>query len=125
VYLTASAKGKIERPYRWLQDRIVRTCAREGIKTIKGAGEVLSYEVDRYNNHQIQSTTREIPVLRFQRALKDRRSLFGEFTLFPPFESTKDIFCLRTERTVNSYRRISINNLEIKIQTAYSSPRYG
>jgi hypothetical protein len=44
--LSPQAKGKIERPYRWLQDRIVRTCAREGIKTIKGAGEVLSYEVD-------------------------------------------------------------------------------
>ena len=25
--LSPQAKGKIERPYRWLQDRIVRTCA--------------------------------------------------------------------------------------------------
>jgi hypothetical protein len=25
--LSAQAKGKIERPYRWLQDRIVRTCS--------------------------------------------------------------------------------------------------
>lgn len=29
--LSPQAKGKIERPYEWLQDRIVRTCAREGI----------------------------------------------------------------------------------------------
>ena len=29
--LSPQAKGKIERPYRWLQDRIVRTCAREGV----------------------------------------------------------------------------------------------
>jgi L-rhamnose mutarotase len=27
--LSAQAKGKIERPYRWLQDRVVRTCARD------------------------------------------------------------------------------------------------
>ena len=27
--LSAQAKGKIERPYRWLQDPIVRTCALE------------------------------------------------------------------------------------------------
>ena len=27
--LSPQAKGKIERPYRWLQDRTVRTCARE------------------------------------------------------------------------------------------------
>jgi len=24
--LSPQAKGKVERPYRWLQDRIVRTC---------------------------------------------------------------------------------------------------
>ena len=113
--LSPQAKGKIERPYRWLQDRIVRTCAREGIKSIKKVEEVLRYEVDRYNNHQVHSTTREIPALRFQRALNDKKSLFREFTLFPPFESTKDIFCLRTERTVNSYRKISINNLVLKV----------
>ncbi len=113
--LSPQAKGKIERPYRWLQDRLVRTCAREGIKSIKKVEEVLRYEVDRYNNHQVHSTTREIPALRFQRALNDKKSLFREFTLFPPFESTKDIFCLRTERTVNSYRKISINNLVLKV----------
>ncbi len=27
--LSPEAKGKIERPYRWVQDRIVRTCAIE------------------------------------------------------------------------------------------------
>ena len=29
--LSPQAKGKVERPYRWLQDRIVRTAAREKI----------------------------------------------------------------------------------------------
>ena len=33
----------------------------------------------------------------------------------PPFRSTKDIFCLRVDRMVNSYRKISINNLELKV----------
>lgn len=32
--LSPQAKGKVERPYGWLQDRIVRTCARENIKTL-------------------------------------------------------------------------------------------
>ncbi|MCK4790846.1 MAG: hypothetical protein KAV87_44330 [Desulfobacteraceae bacterium] len=32
-----------------------------------------------------------------------------------PYQSTKDIFCLRAERVVNSYRRISFNNLELNI----------
>ena len=33
----------------------------------------------------------------------------------PPFLSSKDIFCLRVERVVNSYRKISFNNLEFRI----------
>jgi len=36
----------------------------------------------------------------------------------PPFLSTKDIFCLRADRMVNSYRKVSINNLELKVASA-------
>ncbi len=39
--LSPQAKGKIERPYRWLQDRMVRTCAKEHITEIKDAKKVL------------------------------------------------------------------------------------
>lgn len=113
--LSPQARGKIERPYGWLQDRIVRGCAREGIKTVGEARQLLRYEMNRYNNHQIHSTTGEIPALRFERALKERRTLFREFLVPPPYESTKDIFCLRVQRTVNAYRKISISNLELKV----------
>jgi hypothetical protein len=64
--LSPQAKGKIERPYRWLQDRLVRTCAREGIRTIDAARDVLRYEVHRYNQHQVHSTTGEIPILKIR-----------------------------------------------------------
>jgi len=111
--LSPQAKGKIERPYQWLQDRIVRTCARYDVRNIKQGREVLGYELDRYNNRQVHSTTEEIPSLRFQRAREEKRSLFREFMVPPPFQSTKDIFCLRAERTVNAYRKISFNNLEL------------
>lgn len=47
--LSPQARGKIERPYRWLQDRIVRTCAREGIEAIQQGREVLENEIKRYN----------------------------------------------------------------------------
>lgn len=36
----------------------------------------------------------------------------------PPFKSTKDIFCLRVDRMVNSYRKVSINNLELRVPKA-------
>jgi hypothetical protein len=116
--LSPQAKGKVERPYGWLQDRIVRTCARENIKEIRGAREVLRYEMDRYNRHQVHSATREIPDFRFYNALNDKKTLFRQFTLPPPFESTKDVFCLRAERMINSYRKVSLNKLELKVSGA-------
>jgi transposase len=116
--LSPQAKGKIERPYGWLQDRLVRTCVRENITDIRGAQKILNQEVRRYNYRQVHSTTLEIPHLRFKRALKDKKSLFREFQINPPFESTKDIFCLRTTRCIDAYRKISINNLQLKVHNA-------
>jgi len=113
--LSAQAKGKIERPYRWLQDRIVRTCAREGIKDITDAREVLDTELKRYNSYQVHSTTGEIPDIRFYRAIDEKRSLFRDFIIPGPFVSTKDIFALRDDRVVNAYRKISINRLELSV----------
>ena len=113
--MTAFVKGKIERPYRWLQDRIVRTCAREGIKDISDARKVLDTELKRYNSYQLHSTTGEIPDIRFYRAIDEKRSLFREFIIPSPFESTKDIFALRDDRVVNAYRKISINRLKLSV----------
>lgn len=47
--LSPQAKGKVERPYGWLQDRIVRTCALENLSSLEEARAVLREEVDRYN----------------------------------------------------------------------------
>ncbi len=83
--LSPQAKGKIERPYGWLQDHLIRTCVREDIADIKLAQQILRQEVHRYNYRQVHSTTQEIPYFRFQRALKEKRSLFREFRIPPPF----------------------------------------
>lgn len=116
--LSPQAKGKIERPYRWMQDRIVRTCAREGIETIEEAGKVLENEATRYNYHQVHSTTGEVPILRFERAIKEKKSLFREFTIPSPYSSIKDIFCLRAKRIVDPYHKISLDNLKFKVHKA-------
>jgi len=114
--LSPQAKGKIERPYGWLQDRIVRTCARDNVTTISQAREVLQAEKHRYNYRQVHTTTGEVPIMRFRRALREKRTLFREFEVPPPFRSTKDIFSLKAERVVDQYRRISFNNLEFKLE---------
>ena len=36
----------------------------------------------------------------------------------PAFKSTKGIFCLKVNRMVDSYRKVSINNLELKVPGA-------
>jgi len=111
--LSPAAKGKVERPYGWLQDRIVRTCAIEKITTIDDARAVLKEELNRYNNHQVHSTTGEVPSIRFARARKEGNSLFRPFALPKPYTSTKDVFCLRETRRVNGYRKISLSNHDI------------
>jgi len=116
--LSPQAKGKVERPYRWIQDRLVRTCYRDNIRDIKEAQLILNHLVQKYNYRIVHSTTGEIPYIRFQRAIREKRSLFREFRIIPPFLSSKDIFCLRVERMVNPYRKVSINNLELKVPGA-------
>ena len=113
--LSAQAKGKVERPYRWLQDRIVRTCALEHITAIEDGRVVLKEELDRYNNHQVHSTTGEIPRIRFANALTAGNSLFRPFALPKPYTTPKDVFCLRETRIVNGYCRISLFNHEIEV----------
>ena len=113
--LSPQAKGKIERPFRWLQDRIVRTCALESISSCEEARLVLQAEVERYNYHQVHSTTGEIPAIRFERAKTSGNSLFRPFYLPKPYSSLKDVFCLHATRTLNGYRKVSLGGMEIEI----------
>jgi len=113
--LSPQAKGKVERPYRWLQDRIVRTCALEKLTSLEDVRSVLKEEVERYNHHQVHSTTGEIPDIRFAKATQLGNSLFRPFVLPKPYISPKDVFCLRDSRIVDGYRRISVFNKTIEI----------
>jgi hypothetical protein len=113
--LSPQAKGKVERPYRWLQDRIVRTCALEKLAGLEEVRAVLQAEVERYNNHQVHSTTGEIPRIRFEKARQAGNSLFRPFALPQPYTSHKDVFCLHSTRRVNGYRKIAFINQEIEV----------
>lgn len=113
--LSPQAKGKIERPYGWIQDHLVRTCVRENVTTLQLARKVLAEEVKQYNYKRVHSITEEIPYQRFQKALKAKQSLFREFKLPPIFKSPKDIFCLRLQRMTDAYRKVSISNIPVKV----------
>jgi len=133
--LSPQAKGKAERPYQWLQDHLVRTCVREGITKIDDGRKVLKQEMEKYNYKWVHSTTKEIPIVRFERAKRENKSLFREFKLEPPYKSVKDIFCLRDTRIVDAYRRVHFKNIILDIPEAtpgqkvdlkiYPDPRTG
>jgi len=82
---------------------------------IEDAQKVLANEISRYNYKQVHSTTGEVPYFRFKNAIINKTSLFREFALIAPYKSTKDIFALRLSRIIDAYRRVSINNLKIKL----------
>lgn len=113
--LSPQAKGKIERPYQWLQDRTVRRCAKDHVVKFPEVRQIFKEEINRYNTKQVHSTTREIPIMRLEAALNQNRTMFRPFAIPKPFESTKDIFALRTTRTVNHYQKISLHNLMFDI----------
>jgi transposase len=113
--MSPEAKGKIERPYRWLQDRIVRSCAKAGIIDLTDARDILHREVERYNTKQVHSTTGEIPVVRFKRAEREGNTVFRKLELPKPYHSQKDIFCLKEERVVNGYNQFLWRNQPHKL----------
>jgi len=116
--LSPQAKGKVERPYRWIQDHLVRICMREGIKDIKEARTILKQEIKEYNHKRVHSTTKEIPYIRFQRAKREGQTLFRAFEVPKPYKSVRDIFCYRINRRVDGYRKVSINNNKYRVNKA-------
>ena len=118
--LSPQAKGKIERPYGWLQDHLVRTCIRENVKDIKYAQRILNFERDRYNYKLVHSTTLEIPSMRFNSALRTKKSLFRDWSIPKPFLSLRDIFALRCNRFIDNYHCVYIKPLHVKLSNVES-----
>jgi hypothetical protein len=113
--LSPQAKGKVERPYRWLQERIVRMAVKQNIKNIAGLRIILKELINTYNAKWVHSTTKEIPIVRFENAIRQNKSLFKIFKPESSEQTIDDIFCLRMQRVVDSYRKISLDGLELRV----------
>lgn len=116
--LSPQAKGKIERPYRWIQDNLTRMCARKNVTDIRIAQRILNTLIKDYNERWVHSTTKEIPIKRFENARADGLSLFRSFSIPLPFTSVNDIFAIRLSRRTDAYRRISIKGKVIRFNGA-------
>ena len=115
--LSPQAKGKIERPYRWMQDRLVRIAMKESLTTLEEMREALRHLVDLYNNQWVHSTTKETPIVRFENALN------GNCSPFKPLSQgidTRDQFCLVFKRTTDGYRSLSFDGIGFRLPNARS-----
>jgi len=101
--------------YGWLQDHLIRTCVREDIADIKPAQQVLRQEVHRYNLPPGSLNHQEIPYFRFQRALREKRSLFRSSKSRPPSNPQKISFAPDGSNRRPFIRYISINSLQFKV----------
>jgi hypothetical protein len=115
--LSAQAKGKVERPYQWIQDHIVRRCVSDRVTSMSDGQKILNEEVKEYNYKRIHSTTAEVPYYRFQNALKEGNSLWRKYEVPKPFLSHKDIFCIRFHRQADGYRRNSLKTMQLKVNS--------
>lgn len=121
LYATSpQAKGKIERPYRWLQDHLVRRFVDERVTSIDVANLILTDEIREYNQTRVHSITEEIPNIRLNTCIHEGKSLFRPLTTPTHLESVADIFSLRFYRQTDGYRRITINNLKFQIKGAHT-----
>lgn len=109
------AKGKVESKFKYLQGRVVRRCAKQQAKTIEEAQRILDEEVKYYNEHKKHHITCETPKERWNKALKEGRSVLR---LCPnPY---KDIFCLEYTKRLDAHGRTTVKGIEIQLKKASS-----
>lgn len=111
---SANAKGKVERPFRYLQDRLCRRMAKEQVHDMKHAQEILDEEILYHNHHKIHSTTKQIPADRLQHSLDNKTTLIRKWDS-QKYPEQKDIFCLHATRVCDKFQRISYKGQKIKI----------
>lgn len=87
-------KGKIERLFRFMQDRLVNELEEAGVKTIAEANKYLKKWIEWYNHAHLHSITKQIPNERYL-AKNAFRPLPGDVDL-------EQIFCLKFEHKVKA-----------------------
>jgi len=95
----AKSKGKIEKPFDYYQRRLPQECERYKVKTISEAMKILADLVHFYDTKRFHMETGEIPIERWNRAIKDGRSKLR------PLQENIDldaIFSLHFQRSVYS-----------------------
>jgi len=101
-------KGKIERLFRFMQDRLVNELQLSKVSTIDEANKMLQRWVTWYNNCHLHSVTKEIPAARFKKN--------AAFSKLPKNISLESIFCIKHTRKVKADNTISFEGKTYQIE---------
>lgn len=93
----AKSKGKIEKPFDYYQRRLPQECERYNVKTVKEAMKILTDLVYFYDNKRVHMETDEVPVDRWNKAIKEGRT---KLRPIPQDIDIEAIFSLHFQRTV-------------------------
>ena len=93
----AKSKGKIEKGFDYFQRRLPFECERYKVKTLREALPILTDQVDFYNTKRVHLETEEIPIERWKRAEREKRS---KLRPLPQDLDLDTIFSLHFPRTV-------------------------
>lgn len=91
-------KGKIERLFRFIQERVIGQFNDNKVETLEQANELLCEWVDWYNEHHVNRTTGCVPKKRF-----DPKG----FTPLPGEVNLDDVFCFHDTRKVDRCNQFS------------------
>ena len=107
------AKGKVEKAFDYLQRRVPYLCERHNIRTLTEARQVLADEVNFYNEERPHAETEEIPLKRWEEALKAGK---GHLRPLAPSINLDLVFSLHYQRTVKKDGTISFQGKEYKLR---------
>lgn len=93
----AKSKGKIEKSFDYFQRRLPLECEKHNVKTVNEAMKILADLVHFYDTKRVHMETDEIPLERWNRALKDGRS---KLRPLPEGIDLDAVFSLHFQRTV-------------------------
>ncbi len=101
-------KGKIERLFRFMQDRLVNELILSKVTTIDEANKILQRWVAWYNTCHVHSVTKEVPAARIKNN--------SAFSKLPKKINLENIFCIKHTRLVKADNTISFEGKTYQIE---------
>ena len=110
---TPQAKGKIENKFKYLQSRIPYLCEKHHVHKVDEGQKIVDEVVDYYDTKHIHEETGEIPLHRWDRAIRE-----GRTQLRPVPEDTDwdHVSAFKSSRWVDGYGTISIRGSKYKLR---------